>query len=282
VLQCKSDPARAQQMGINGRRYADQHLSRECCVQQTVNVFERVVEQHRTSTLEAYNSALQNLQDMHNETQEPTRMRLAKEVDCRELAEIFYICSREQPGSFLYKLGKRFLREDLRATLRNTHSVILCSLDDTGRIVGFVSGSLNAANHWTWLRKHRFRLALAAAPALICKPRLILDLIKRYRFLFGSRQKQVRLIWSGARCGYWAMLPTARGNLASVMLFRKWMELMRLLGAKDIMLEVDHENPRSEETHRRLGAKPAVEFVAPGRTLRKIMIYPAPTAKRPK
>ncbi len=199
------------------------------------------------------------------------RIRLAKPSDMDQLADVHWVCSREQANGFMFKLGKRFLRQYYRVLLTEENTVVICAIADDGRIVGFASGSLDAAEHLVVLKRNRFRLLWAALPALVRNPALINGLFSRQRSR--SAEEGGYIVLSGARGEYWAWIPTARSAGAAIGLFQKWLSLMRLLGAQEVRFEVDRGDGNVEQIHTMLGARIVKELVTPDGKPRLVMEY---------
>lgn len=204
------------------------------------------------------------------------KYRLASLSDAKELARVHDICSREQPGSFMFQLGPCLLRKYYQWFLQERQAVILCGLNEAGKIVGFVSGTMDAAESVDNLRKHKLSLFLASLPAILTRLRLLVALFSRYWSISRRADKEEYMISSGARCTCWAVLPEARGNMGAVALLRTWLAVMRNLGTGSIRMEVDVDNTRSEMVHKLLGARRVHEYHTPDGKPRILMEYPDP------
>jgi hypothetical protein len=202
--------------------------------------------------------------------------RLASLSDAKDLAHIHDICSRDQPGSFMFQLGQRFLAQYYRLFLMERKAVILCGLNEEGKMIGFVSGTLDAAESVRNLRKHKIRLFWSAFTAVIFRPRLLAGMFSRYRSISRHADKEEYMINSGARCTCWAVLPEARANMGAVTLLRTWLALMRVMEAGRIRMEVDRDNTRSEMVHKLLGGRLVHKFETPDGKPRVLMEYPDP------
>jgi len=199
--------------------------------------------------------------------------RLATFRDARELAGIHDVCSRDQPGGFMFQLGPRFLKKYYQLFLQEYKAVILCGLDEEGKIVGFVSGTLDAAESVRNLRKHKIKLLLAAFAAVLRRPKLLAGILSRYASISRRADQEEYMISSGARCTCWAVLPEARANMGAVTLLRTWLAIMRVLQAGAIRMEVDRDNTRSEMVHRLLGGRLVREYQTPDGRQRVHMEY---------
>lgn len=198
------------------------------------------------------------------------KVRFASLQDAGILAETHWQSTGHQPGSFMGRLGKRFLHEYWRLILHEKHSVILCAEDVDGQFLGFVSGTTDSEERQQTLRRNKLRLGVAALPALLKNPRLLRDILMRQRSQSALSGDGGFVVQTGAREDYWAWLPKAKGALE---LHLKWMSVMRLLGVDSVKGEVDKVNDVVLKTHRILGARVIKEFVTPDGKTRLIIEY---------
>jgi hypothetical protein len=205
------------------------------------------------------------------------RYRITKPNDCGEVARLVLVCEADQQEkNFTFQLGFPFLKQYYRLALEEKNAVAICGLGDDDRIIGFVMGTLDAAESLRTFRRHPVRLGCAALRGILGKPFLLPGLIARFRSASSAGSGSEYVVSSGARCTYWGVLPEGRPHLGGVRILEKWLELMRLIGAREIRLEVDKEHPTSHKCHQLLGAKVIKEFSTPDGRSRLIMEYPAP------
>ena len=101
------------------------------------------------------------------------KYRLAKPSDAKEIADVhWHVRDRYTQGIFL-SLGRGFLAAYYKIILDDPWEVVVCAVNEDGKIVGFVSTSLDAKRRYENIRKHRFVLGWAALKALIFHPSLI-------------------------------------------------------------------------------------------------------------
>jgi hypothetical protein len=201
------------------------------------------------------------------------QIRIAKPSDAKQLAELHWICSADQPGGFMFRLGKGFLAAYYQIFLEETSSVVLCAENAEGQIVGLVSGSLAMEQHMSALNRNRLRLAFAALPFLIRHPNLIGSMVARQRSGSADTESGSYIVLTGPREEFWAWLPSERSTGGAIELHRNWLSLMRLLGVSQVKLEVDRVNDRVEKIHRLMGAKVIKEFSTPDGRQRLVMEY---------
>jgi len=199
------------------------------------------------------------------------KVRLANRNDASALAQLHKFSSAKQLGGFMHRLGYEFLKQYYRILIDEGSSIILCAVDDTDHLIGFVAGALEAKTRWTALRRNRFRLLLACLPALLRQPRLIREVYLRQRSGSADEAEAGYVVQSGAHEEFWAWQPD-HGN-GAIELHLKWLSLMRLLGARTIRGEVDKVNTVVLRAHRMLGARTIKEFTTPDGRQRLIIEY---------
>jgi hypothetical protein len=199
------------------------------------------------------------------------RLRLATLTDARKLADLHWYSSSKQPDSFMYRLGKGFLLHYYRILLKAKNSVILCAEDGDGTVIGFVSGFLDGEERMLMLRRNRLRLAIASIPALLRSPSLLLEIFSRFKSKSADSEEGGYIVYSTSpHEDYWAWSSNRAG---AIELHLKWLGLMRLLGAKQIIGEVDKENHFVVKTHQMLGAQVVKDFITPDGKNRLLIKY---------
>jgi hypothetical protein len=198
-------------------------------------------------------------------------VRLANRNDAWQLARLHELSSAKQPGGFMFRLGRAFLAQYYQALIDEGSSLILCAVDETDQLIGFVAGSLDARTRLTALKRHRLRLFVASLPALIRHPGLLREVIARQNSNSADESEAGYVVQSGAHEEFWAWLPD-RGS-GAIELHLKWLSLMRLLGAQTISGEVDKVNDVIVRAHRMLGARVIKEFTTPDGRERLLIQY---------
>lgn len=181
--------------------------------------------------------------------------RFATQKDSKELAKIHIKAAKKQIGSFIHLLGEYFWFNYYHNILNYRHFVVLVA-EDNNKIVGFVSGTLSVQDHVEYLKKIKYKLAIALLPKLFQKPKLFTEIIKRYKFINeneNTNTPQFR-IRTGVRMEYWAWSTEETTHL-SIQLLRIWIKIVHTLGYSSIKGEVDKENKNVYEIHKVLGAK---------------------------
>jgi hypothetical protein len=200
--------------------------------------------------------------------------RLAKPNDAESLALIYLSCSDDLIASFMCRLGKRWLISYHRVVLNEPHFVAVCAENEQGRVVGYVSGTLDNAAQLGWLRQHRLALAISAIPGLLRRPTLLPGVLARQKGA-GKSAHNGFVVTAGARIEFFGVYKEARIGGEAIALLLTWLAVMRELGSGPIRLEVDTANSRSAELHGAMGAKVLETFTTLDKKERQIMEYPA-------
>jgi len=198
--------------------------------------------------------------------------RLAKNTDYVRLADVHMACSVIQPGGFMFRLGLPFLRQYYRVMLQEKYSVILCAEED-GKLLGFSSGSLDTAEHFQALKRHRLRFLISVLAVICRQPRIIKDILARMRSGSPDSEMGGYVTQTGPRGEFWCWLSDQRYGGGALVLNAKWLLVMKTLGAKEVRIEVDGRNPKVERMHRLVGARVVKNYVTPDGNPRIIMGY---------
>jgi hypothetical protein len=198
--------------------------------------------------------------------------RLASRRDAHQLALLHEQSSAHQQGGFMYRLGSKFLTKYYQILIDDGFSVIVCAVDESGHILGFVAGSLDATSRLPSLRKHRFSLLLASLQAIIRQPSLIKELLLRQNSGSADQSQAGYVVQSGTHLDFWAWQVGNKGGGAFPLLL-KWLSIARLLGAIKVVGEVDKVNASILKAHKILGAKIVKEFTTPDGRQRFLIEY---------
>ncbi len=201
------------------------------------------------------------------------RIRLAKPRDARQIAELHHLCGVNNAQSLFQSLGVSFLTRYYKLLLNEKNSIVLCAEDNSGNILGFISGSQDTAEHMANLKRHFLYLLAGTTTSLVFHPKLLQDLLLRWRALSVAGIENGYIVQSGNRIEYWCWHPQRRHPSASIVLLQAFISLMRRLGAKQLRLEVDEDNRKVVITHRLQGAKISNNFTLPDGRRRLIMEY---------
>ena len=181
-------------------------------------------------------------------------VRLAKNSDINQLAQIHLKCGKNQPDGFMHLLGLFFLKTYYSILIKEEKSVIVLAEDDDGFVHGFSSGTLAAEEHLMALRNNKLKLIVASIPALLRSPNLIIKLLAREKFVNESTNSVKFGVDKGARCEYWAWRPEHKNLTLAINLFNIWRNIIFDLGIESIKGEVDLKNKYILKMHKILGA----------------------------
>lgn len=180
------------------------------------------------------------------------KFRIAKESDSKSLALIHMECGLHQQGGFMHKLGVPFLKKYYEITSKNKHSIIVVAENEFGNILGFHSGTLDAKEHYLSLRKNRFKFVIPVIFSLFYKPKLILEIYTRYKYVNNGSNIEFG-VKSGIRGEYWGWSPSKPNPVESINLHRKWHLIIKNLGATYVRSEVDIVNDRIYKSIKLMG-----------------------------
>lgn len=199
------------------------------------------------------------------------RYRLAKPSDAKEIADVhWHVRDRYTQGIFL-SLGKGFLESYYKITLNDPWEVLVCAINEEGKIVGFTSTTLDAKKKYANVRNHKYILGLAALKAIVCHPSFLKDVWQRYRSLGDSDEGSKFIKTDGARGGYWCWLKSD-DSLKSYELTKVKNNILRDLGLKEFYFEVDKSNKAVYKFHLKVNkAEPLEEITLPDGRIRVLM-----------
>jgi len=177
------------------------------------------------------------------------KTRLAKLCDAQALAELHIKCERQATGGLGRRFGPRYLRTYYRILISEKNSLVLCTEDDAGGVVGL------------------------ALPALLRSPGLVRAISMRTRARKVEESHAAPEDLTKAHFMFWGWDPDAQLSGGAIVLMQKWLSMIRLLGAKDIIFEVDSTNKNVIQIHRLLGAKTLRTVDTADRGQRYVMEY---------
>lgn len=198
------------------------------------------------------------------------KFRLAKPSDAKQIAHChWHVRDRYSEGIFL-SLGEGFLRTLYRILLDDPWEVVVCA-EKNGKLIGFSNATLNGRAQAENYKRHRFRLGLAAAKAIVLHPHLFKELWIRYKSLSGD-DKQRFVHTEGARGEYWCWLKEEEDSLMSVDLDNAKGNIMYALGCREIYFEVDKFNKQVYKYHTKVRkAEPIEEITLPDGRVRVLL-----------
>ena len=199
------------------------------------------------------------------------KYRLAKPSDADAIADVhWHVRDRYTQGIFL-SLGKKFLKTYYRVILDDPWEVVVCAVNNTGKIVGFSSTSLDAKEQADNLKRHKVRLAFSALSAVIFKPSLAIAMWQRYRSLNNKKDAPSFVHTNGARGEYWCWLKE-EDSLKSIELSKIHNDVLYDLGLREKFFEVDKFNKAVYQFHLKINkAEPIEEITLPDGRVRVLM-----------
>ncbi len=199
------------------------------------------------------------------------RFRIATLADAEALASLHHLCSREQPDGFLHLLGRPFLAAYYRILLRNPSTLVVCADSGEDGLVGLVSACLEVGEELEALRRGRYRLLLAALPAILRHPSLIAAVRLRMVSLRPGNAGEGFVVGHGPRLSFWGWSPCYPSAGLSTQLFLEMLRKLKERSVSVVSLEVDRSNRKVELIHRYMGARLVQEFVTKDGRKRLVM-----------
>ena len=191
------------------------------------------------------------------------RFRLAKPIDAKQIARChWHVRDRYSQGIFL-SLGEGFLRTYYRIILNDPWEVVICAENEDGKIIGFTSATINGRAQADNLRKHKIRLGLAAAKAIILHPHLAKEVWLRFKSLKAEENGPKFVTIDGVRGEYWCWMKD-EDSLLSVEMDHAKNHILYDLGYRECFFEVDKFNKQVYKFHLKVNkAEPREEITLP-------------------
>lgn len=189
------------------------------------------------------------------------RLRIAKIKDADGLAEVYLRTASELPGSFLPSLGHGFLARYHQILISEPGSVVICLEDESGRIVGFASGTSAMEEHAAALSSDRLMLVLSALPAIAKRVSILVGMYKRFRAVRLTGEEDAFVLSKGPRLEYWGCIKGTVSPTEAIELMRAWLAIFRRLGGYSVSCEVDLSNDRVLRIHKAFGARVERKFI---------------------
>lgn len=200
------------------------------------------------------------------------KFRFANVVDIIQLAEIHIETGVQQPGGFMHKLGLSFMKRYYSILLSEKYSIVIVAENENGVIIGFCSGTLEAAEHLLKLKKNKFKLLISLIPQILKNPKLLPEIILRYKHISGTNESVLFNNKDGVRNEYWAWRD-GFDRSKSTHLFKTWLNIVFSFGYESVKGEVDSVNKHIVLFHKILGAKILNETKMPDGRIRYFVEY---------
>jgi hypothetical protein len=201
------------------------------------------------------------------------RLRTAKTADAADLAEVYWCTASKLPEHFLPTLGRAFLECYHRILLAERHSLVMCLEDQSGKVVGFVSGTAAMEEHVAALSRNRVVLVLSAIPAIARMPSLLGAMYRRFQATRRCEERPGFISVEGPRLEYWGCIEGAVAPAEALDLIRAWLAIFRRLGGFTVLCEVESSNEKVLRIHKAFGATVEREFITGDGRERFILKY---------
>lgn len=200
------------------------------------------------------------------------QFRLAKPSDAKQIANVHFHVRDKYGEGFFAHVNKSFLKQYYKILLNDPYQIVVCAESD-GKILGFSSGSMDAAHEFKSVRKNKWKLLWPLFTTALGNPKIILDALARYRSTKkGSEEKFIHT--EGARNGYWAWLPGRDDSYMSIYTQELMLYFMKCFGVKEVYGEMDTVNKKVVKMQSRNGSKVIETFKMPdGRERLSCVMY---------
>lgn len=200
------------------------------------------------------------------------KFRLAKPSDAKHIAYVHLHIRDKYDKGFFAQVNYSFLKHYYKIMLNDPNEVVVCAEDETGKIVGFSSGSLNAEKQFKTMRDHKLSFVWPLITSAFSNPKIIKDALDRFKSTKGESENKY-VVNKGARAEYWGWLAGRNDTEQSVVMQEIWLYFMKLLGAQQIFFEVDKVNKRIYKYHKLNGAEELGCFIMPDGRERVEFVY---------
>lgn len=191
------------------------------------------------------------------------RFRLAKPSDAKQIAYVHFHIRDKYDRGFFAQVNYSFLKRYYIVMLNDPNEIVVCAEDkESGKILGFSSGSLNASKQMETLRKNKFCFVLPLVSSALSNPSLIKSAIDRFRSTKGESENKY-VSTEGSRLEYWGWLPNTQGSEAAVEMQELLFLIMKAFGATKLYFEVDKINKKVLKFHKLNGALEATSYNLP-------------------
>ncbi len=171
------------------------------------------------------------------------KFRLAKPSDAKQIASCHWrVRDRYTDGIFL-SLGKGFLTAYYEVILNDPNEIIVCAENEVGRIVGFSSGTLDAASQANLLRCNVLKLGFWAVIGIIRHPSFIKGVWQRYRSLKDNDAPRF-VHTEGPRTDYLCWEKGEPNSIAMMSMEKVKLNIMYEFGVREVYFETDQQNER--------------------------------------
>lgn len=197
--------------------------------------------------------------------------RLAKIGDVIRIAEIQRKIKDVNSLGIFCHLSKGFLKRYYRILIEDPTTIFLCAENEKGEVCGFSFNVLDAGKQNENMKRMKFKLAGSAIVSVIKKPKLLLELYRRYKSINNNDESYLHN--EGAHGGYWGWDPDYADSVSSLELHERGLYIAKILGVSVLHFEVDKANKHVFKFHKVNGARIEKEFILPDGRERVFMNY---------
>lgn len=98
------------------------------------------------------------------------RFRLAKPSDAKQIANVHLHIRDKYDREGFAQVNYSFLKQYYKVMLDDANEIIICADDESGKILGFGSGSLDATKQMESMRDHKFSFFLPLITSAFSSP----------------------------------------------------------------------------------------------------------------
>ena len=177
--------------------------------------------------------------------------RIAKPCDAPSLSRLHFKVRENNSSGIFAQMRLSFLTRYYRIILNDPYEIVICAEDDSKRILGFNSCTLDADSQKRFVKKHKISLVIASVTSIICKPSLIKQLLNRYSFIRGHKHTVQYFVDKGVRGEYWVWDKDCKDAIGSVELNMVFRKVLKSLGVNEYHYEVDADNKNVLAYHKK-------------------------------
>ncbi len=171
------------------------------------------------------------------------KFRLAKPSDAKQIANVhWHVRDRYTDGIFL-SLGKGFLSAYYEVVLNDPNEIVVCAENENEKIVGFSSGTLDAASQSRMLRKNVIKLGFWAMLGILRHPQFLKGVWLRYKSLQDNDAPQF-VHTEGPRTDYLCWEKNEPNSIATMSMEKIKLNIMYEFGVREVYFETDKQNER--------------------------------------
>ena len=200
------------------------------------------------------------------------KFRLAKPSDAKQIAYVHYHIRDKYDQGFFAQVNYAFLKQYYKVVLNDPCEVVVCAEDDSQKVIGFCSASLDAQRQFKRMRKYKWGFVLPLIASAIKTPSLIKSALDRFKSTKGDSANEY-VTSTGARAEYWGWLPNRDDSECSVVMQDIMFYMMKMLGADKLYFEVDKINKKIFKFHKINGAQEIKSYIMPDGRERVELVY---------